>query len=111
MSNAYTWNVMSMDVMPVSQNKSNVVCNVNWVCTVRSDKTSEIASMSDNTIIPFVEQSEFTEFNKLTEEQVIDWVQKILGEDHLSMVYSCLDNLLKRKINPPVVTPKLPWKM
>jgi len=111
MSNIYTWQIMSMDVVPSVQNQTNVVCNVNWICSVGNSSTSEIASISDTTSIPYVQQNQFTLFSNLNETQVIDWVKNILGENQVLATYSFLDSLLERKINPSTLTPKLPWKM
>jgi len=102
---------MSVDVKPSAQGQTNVVCSVHWLCTVGNSSTTEIASIGDVTTIPYVEQNQFTSFPNLNEQQVIDWIKSILGETQVSAMYSFLDTLLDKKINPPILTPKLPWKI
>ncbi len=45
----------------------------------------------------------------LTQDQVIGWVQNALGFDQCAQLAANLDQQIEAQINPPVVTPALPW--
>jgi len=45
----------------------------------------------------------------LTEEQVIGWVQAAMGAEQVAALEANVAKQIEDQINPPVVTPPLPW--
>ena len=53
-----------------------------------------------------VDPLNFTHYNSLTEEEVIDWVKSQLN---VSEIESELSTALANQTNPPITQPPLPW--
>ena len=48
-------------------------------------------------------------FDDLTETQVIGWVKDALGEEQVESYEENVANQIAALVNPPVITPDLPW--
>ena len=103
MSNIYTWTVTSMQCYPEYESKTDVVFNVFWTASGTDGITT--ASLSNETSVSYVAGSPYTPYADLTNDQVIGWVQAVLGENGTQAVETALAN----QIAKPVVTPPLPW--
>ena len=53
--------------------------------------------------------SPYTPYADLTQDQVIGWVQAAMGAEQVASIEAGLATNIADQINPPVVTPKLPW--
>lgn len=101
-----TWTVTAMDCYPQEAGQTDVVFTVHWTCAGVQDTYN--ASVYSTTSVPApAEGAPFTPYDQLTQEQVLGWVwangvDKFATE---SAVVQQIDN----QINPPVVTPPLPW--
>ena len=100
-----TWTVTAMDCYPQESGNTDVVFNVHWTCS-GTDGTYN-ASVYSTCSVPAPSGSAFTPYSSLTQDQVLGWiwangVDKFATE---SAVVQQIDN----QINPPVVTPPLPW--
>ena len=51
----------------------------------------------------------FTPYADLTEAQVIGWVQGAMGAEQVAAYEANVAQQIADQINPPVVTPPLPW--
>ena len=119
MSATFTWSVTAMDCYPVEQGNADVVFNVHWTCagventysasfidTHSSEQNTFSASVYNTCQVPYA-GGQFTPYEDLTQAEVLGWiwangVDKDVTEE---AVQSMINNL----INPPVVTPPLPW--
>ena len=99
-----TWTVTAMDAYPQDAGQTDVVFNVHWTCAGVQDEYS--ASIYSTTSVPTPEGS-FTPYADLTQDQVLGWVwaNGVDKDATEAAVQQQIDNL----INPPVVTPPLPW--
>ena len=100
----FTWSVSQMNCHPIEQGNADVVFNVHWNCVGKQD--GQTASVYSTCSIPYA-GGQFTPYEDLTQEEVLGWiwangVDKDVTEE---AVQSMINNL----INPPVVTPPLPW--
>jgi hypothetical protein len=55
------------------------------------------------------EKSNFVPFEDITEAQAIQWTQDALGKKQVEAIYTSIDNQIENQINPPIVSPPLPW--
>lgn len=104
----FTWRVLKMDVFPLADTQTNVVYMVHWECEaheVNSDRTYA-ARANDCTFIDTSDLTNFTEYDNLTEEQVLEWV----WASHPKVTW---ENRLQAAINeskaPLVLALPLPW--
>jgi len=103
MTTQYTWTVTAMNCSTTEQNPDTViVCH--WTCS-GTDGTYN-ASIYSTCSVPSPTGS-FTPYESLTQSQVLGWVWAN-GVDKDS-TEAAVEAQLQAQINPPVVTPALPW--
>ena len=108
MSATITWTVTQMDCYPADQGHADVVFNVHWTCAGEEEANGQTynTSIYSTCQVTFT-GGQFTPYDQLTQNQVLGWIWSN-GVDQAATeaaVQQQLDNL----INPPVVTPPLPW--
>lgn len=102
-----TWAVVQMDAYPQEDGETDVVFNVHWTLTATDGTYIGSAYGSQSvTIDPDVP---FTPYADLTETQVIGWVQSAMGAEQVASYEANVAEQIANQINPPVVTPPLPW--
>ena len=101
--NTITWSITAMNCSTTEQNPDTViVCH--WTCS-GTDGTYN-ASIYSTCSVPSPTGS-FTPYADLTQEQVLGWCYAN-GVDK-SATEAAVEAQLQAQINPPVVTPPLPW--
>jgi hypothetical protein len=109
-----TWTISSMTCYPQAEGQTDVVFNVYWQCfgqeVIGTDPaTSQVFSGRVGGVQPvtYTAGSPYTPYDQLTQAQVLGWIWSD-GVDKTAteaQVQAQIDNA----INPPVVTPPLPW--
>jgi hypothetical protein len=99
-----TWDITAMDCYPQADGETDVVFTVHWTCSGVQDAYS--ASVYSTCSLPTPESS-FTPYADLTQDQVLGWIWAN-GVDRFA-TESTVVQQLDVQINPPVVTPPLPW--
>lgn len=105
MTATITWTVTAMDCYPQADNQTDVVFNVHWQCNGVQDTYN--GSVYSTCSVPAPSGSSFTPFDQLTQSQVLGWIWAN-GVDQAATETAVQDQI-NNKINPPVVTPPLPW--
>jgi hypothetical protein len=105
MSTTYTWAVASMDCYPAEGGEQDVVFTVHWNCSgVNGAYNGYVYSSQSVTVNP---DEPFTPYADLTQDQVLGWIWAS-GVDK-DAVEANVEQQIQNQINPPVVTPPLPW--
>ena len=108
MSATITWTVSAMDCYPTVGSETDVVFTVHWTCagTQTQDAKTYKANVYSTCGVP-TPTGTFTPYADLTQEQVLGWVYAsgVDKDATEAAVQAQIDN----QINPPVVTPPLPW--
>jgi hypothetical protein len=107
MSIVNTWNVVSMDAYPELDGETDVVFTVHWTLT-GTDGTYN-GSVYGSVGVTLNPDAPFTPYSSLTQAQVIGWVQDALGEEQVASYEANVAQQIENQIDPPVVTPPLPW--
>ena len=102
-----TWNVVSLDCYPEYEGETDVVFSVHWTL-VGTDGTYN-GSVYGSVGVTLDEGASFVPYADLTQAQVIGWVQDALGEEQVASYEANVAQQIENQINPPVVTPPLPW--
>jgi hypothetical protein len=105
MTTEIVWNVSQMDCYPQTEGETNVVFNIHWQCN-GTDGTYN-ASIYSTCSVTYVAGTPYTAYADLTQSQVLDWCYAN-GVDK-SATEAAVEAQLQAQINPPVVTPALPW--
>jgi hypothetical protein len=101
--NTITWSITAMNCSTTEQNPDTViVCH--WTCA-GTDGTYN-ASIYSTCSVPSPTGS-FTPYANLTQEQVLGWVWA--NGVSKEATEAAVEAQLQAQINPPVVTPALPW--
>ena len=107
MSNTYTWTITNMQCLPTHEGKSNVVCSVGFSVSATDGVNS--ASINNTLMMSYDENENFIEYEGLTSDTVLGWVQNALGAEGITSTQDKLDEILSKLANPPVITRSLPW--
>ena len=85
----YIWKINGISCIKTYQNKNNVVVKVNYHFSIQeiiSDTEGYYAAHNGNVDLDYKNISEFTEYNDLSEEQVLLWVKDSLGQDKINSI-------------------------
>jgi hypothetical protein len=107
MSMTNTWVVEAMNCYPQAEGETDVVFTVHW--RVNATDGTYYATSYGTVGITYVAGSPFTPYADLTQAQVIGWVQDAMGPEQVASIESGLATNIANQVNPPVVTPPLPW--
>lgn len=102
-----TWAVIEMDCYPEEDGEMDVVFNVHWTLTgTDGTYTGYVYGTQSVSIDP---DAPFTPYADLTQAQVIGWVKDAMGEEQVASLEANVAEQIANQVNPPVVTPALPW--
>lgn len=105
MAITYTWSVVQMDAYPELDGETDVVFTVHWTLSgidgIYSGSSYGSVGVTINPDEPF------TPYANLTQNQVLGWVWGS-GVDK-DATEANVATQINNQINPPVVTPPLPW--
>lgn len=102
-----TWSVVQMDAYPEYEGTADVVFTVHW--TLNGTDGEYAGSVYGSQGLTLSPDATFTPYADLTQAQVIGWVQDALGEEQVAAYEANVATQIENQINPPVVTPPLPW--
>ena len=102
-----TWGVVQMDAYPEYEGETDVVFTVHW--TLTGTDGTYVGSVYGSVGVSLDEGATFTPYADLTLAQVVGWVQDALGEEQVASYEANVAQQIEDQINPPVVTPPLPW--
>jgi hypothetical protein len=108
MSATITWAIQWMQCKPTEGSYTDVVVTTGWICngSLVSGSDTFNGAVYSTCSFPMPEGS-FTPYDQLTEQQVLGWcwadgVDKTATE-------AAVQGQINNQINPPIVTPPLPW--
>lgn len=104
MATTFTWTVTNMDCYPQEDGQTDVVFNVHWTCSGVDGQYN--GSVYSTCAVP-LSQGTFTPYADLTQNQVLGWIWAN-GVDQ-SATEAAVQTQINNQINPPVVSPPLPW--
>ena len=104
MSTTFTWSVTALNCYPQADGQTDVVFTVHW--TLYGTDGTYNGSVYSTCSVPAPEGT-FTPYDQLAQDQVLGWIwaNGVDKDSAEAAVQQQIDN----QINPPVVTPPLPW--
>lgn len=104
----YEWTIQTLDCVPQEDGKADVVVTAHWnVSATDGVYTSNVYGTQSFT---YDASKAFIPYADLTQDEVIGWVQSAMGIDAVTELQQNLDMQIQNQINPPIVTPPLPWQ-
>ena len=109
MSATITWTVTAMDCYPQAEGQTDVVFTVHWTCSGTQDEGGTIYSGSVYSTcgVTYEAGAPYIPYDDLTQDQVLGWIWGS-GVDK-DATEAAVQQQINNAINPPVVTPPLPW--
>ena len=101
------WSVVQLNCYPELDGETDVVFTCHWVLSA-TDGTYA-GSVYGSVGVTLNPDAPFTPYASLTQAQVIGWVQDALGEEQVASYEANVAQQIEDQIDPPVVTPPLPW--
>lgn len=92
------WTISALDCEVSKGELENVVTNVHWRCSLEDVETYGCVSM------PEVNPENFKDFDDLSEENVVSWLEGVLD---VSSINKRLKDLIEEKRKPTMVTRQL----
>ena len=102
-----TWVINALDCYPEADGETDVVFTIHW--SLNGTDGTYNGSVYGTVGVTLDPDAPFTAFADLTEAQVVGWVQAALGEEQVAAYEANVAGQIADQINPPVVTPPLPW--
>lgn len=99
----YTWEITAMEVVLNQDGLSNVVSNIDWRLIATVDKKPYRAQQWAKQYVSAPEADAFTNYEELTKEQVVGWLESVLDVPQLK---ENLEEQINLQANP--VTALLP---
>jgi hypothetical protein len=105
MATVINWSVSQLDCVPQTAEGEDFVVTVHWSCNgVDGAYTGQVYS---TTSFAVVQGEAFTPYADLTQAQVLGWIWAN-GVDKTA-TEAAVQQQIDNQINPPVVSPPLPW--
>lgn len=102
-----SWTVTQMDCYPEADGETDVVFTVHW--TLVGSNGQYQGSVYGSQAVAVDPSAPFTPYADLTEAQVIGWVLSAMGAEQVASYEANVAQQIADQVNPPVVTPPLPW--
>jgi hypothetical protein len=107
MATTYNWTISEMDCVPQEDGKTDVVVVAHW--NVFATDGTYTSSAYGTQSFTYDSGKAFIPYSSLTQDEVVGWVQAGMGIDAVTELQQSLDAQIENQINPPIVTPPLPW--
>jgi hypothetical protein len=104
MASVISWNVSQLDCKPKEGEYTDVVLTVYWECN--GTEGNYLGRVYSTCSLPAPEGA-FTPYQDLTLDQVLGWIWSN-GVDKAATEAN-VQNQIDQQINPPIVSPSLPW--
>ena len=107
MATSFNWVISQLDCLPQSPEGADYVVTAHWSCNGSDGQYS--GSVYSTCSFAVVQGEQFVPYADLTQDMVLSWcwangVDKASAE---AAVQQQIDN----QINPPIVSPPLPWSV
>lgn len=101
------WKIEGVDCLTQVGEYADVVYTIHW--RVFATDGTDTTSVYSSCIISFVEGGNFTPYQNLTEEQVLEWTFASLGEEGKTKAEQAAVSALEDIISPKIISNPLPW--
>ena len=101
----YTWNISQLNCVPQAPEGADYVVTAHW--NLYGTDGTYNGSVYSTCSFPVVQGESFTPYADLTQDQVLGWCWAN-GVDKDS-AEAAVAQQIENQINPPIVSPPLPW--
>jgi len=105
MATVFNWKISQLNCYPQADGQTDVVFVVHWTCS-GTDGTYN-GSVYSTCSVTYEAGTPYTPYADLTQDQVLGWIWTS-GVDKTA-TEAAVQQQIDNQINPPVVSPPLPW--
>lgn len=105
MATVFNWEISQLNCYPQAEGQTDVVFTVHWRLTGTDGTYS--GTVYSTCGLTYEAGTPFTPYADLTQDQVLQWIWAS-GVDKDS-AEAAVQQQIDNQINPPVVSPQLPW--
>ena len=104
------WTISALNCYPASEGQTNVVFTVHWQCsgTQEIDGKTYNGSVYSTCGVTYTSGSTYIPYANLTKEDVLGWIWA--SGVNKDATEAAVQQQIDTAINPPVITPTLPWE-
>lgn len=111
MANTYNWKINKLDVKKEQDGLTDVVYDIHYTYTGTSSDTDDdgnayTASMIGAKKIEAPDPENYIQFDQLTKDQVVAWLEESLEVDELN---NTLDTIISELVTPSIESKNAPW--
>jgi hypothetical protein len=106
MATVITWSISQLDCIPQAPEGADYVVTAHWQC--RGVDGDYLGLVYSTTSFSVTQGPTFTPYDQLTQDQVLGWVWAN-GVDK-DATEAAVEQQIQDQINPPIVSPPLPWE-
>jgi hypothetical protein len=101
----YDWNCRTVDAYPTAGEFTEVIYNVHWIVTGSDNLENPTrATVYGTQVLNTSEITEFTPFNELTNDQIVEWTKSTMGEEKIAEIEANISKQIELLINPISIT-------
>jgi len=108
MSITITWQIDALDCVPDVDGMADYVVCAHWRCN-GTDGTFSGSVYNTQSFEVKASDPNFVPYSELTEELVVSWVKQAIGAETVEATDQAVIDQIMNQIDPPTVTPPLPW--
>lgn len=109
MTTAYTWTISSLDVAPSEDGLIDVIKTAHWRYYATDDTDGVTAETYGAHGFASPEPASYTPFESVVQEDIVGWIEGLIGEEGVEAMNTSLNNQLENIRNPPIVSKQPPW--
>jgi len=104
----YTWKINALFVAPQLEGQTDVVLRAAWCLHGQADSVESEMQGTEQLVFS---GGAFTPFDQLTQEQVIQWVQDLLGQTKIDQTKAQIVAKIQEQLLPPIdpIYKPAPW--
>ena len=107
MANTYAWNINALDTLISHDSNSNVIHTIHWTLKVTDDNSNTAETIGTHSVE--YDADNFTEYNDLTEADIISWLEASETGLDVAAIKANLDARVEEIATPTQRTFYLPF--
>jgi len=111
MSNTYNWTIERIEYQPTAHGQNKVANILHWVYAATDETGNFTANLFNSTVITYDPTSVYIDFDNLTHDIVVGWLEAALGSETIASFKTQLDTKLEELASPKSVITTPPWNV
>jgi hypothetical protein len=107
MKPVFDWQIVQIEAFPVHGDHFDAVATVHWKYVGAVGYT--VAERAGASGLHQHDRTNYVPFDALTKEQVVRWVEEIIGAERLAQMQAGIEEEIANRLQPKTVLKNTPW--